>query len=97
MGKKYLEDIPVHGKTVFLRNDFNVPLNADLGIADDTRIRAALPTFRYLIENKARIICASHLGRPKGEVLPDCSLAPVAKRLADLLGQEVFFCAEGLH
>jgi 3-phosphoglycerate kinase len=96
MGKKYLEDIPVRGESVFLRNDFNVPLNADLGITDDTRIRAALPTFRYLIENKARIVCASHLGRPKGEVLPDCSLKPVAGRLADLLGQEVFFCAESV-
>jgi phosphoglycerate kinase len=94
MGKKFVQDIPVRGKMVFLRNDFNVPLNAEQEITDDTRIRAALPTFRYLIQNQARIVCASHLGRPNGEVIPDCSLAPVAKRLAVLLGQEVLFCGE---
>ncbi len=94
MGKKFIQDTIVNGKLVFLRNDFNVPLNPARQVTDDTRIRAALPTIRYLIQNKARIVCASHLGRPKGEVLPDCSLAPVAKRLAELLGQEVLFCAE---
>jgi len=94
MAKKFVKDIPVKGKLVFVRNDFNVPLSAAGEITDDTRIRAALPTFRYLIENRARIVCASHLGRPKGEVIPDCSLAPVAARLAELLGEEVLFCGE---
>lgn len=79
---------------VFVRNDFNVPLNDRGEITDDTRIRAALPTFRYLIENQARIVCASHLGRPKGHVDPNYSLAPVAGRLTELLGQEVLFCGE---
>jgi 3-phosphoglycerate kinase len=77
---------------VFLRNDFNVPLNSEQRITDDTRIQAALPTIRHLIQNRARVVCASHLGRPKGEALADCSLAPVAERLAELLGQEVIFC-----
>ncbi|MEI6613334.1 MAG: phosphoglycerate kinase [Chrysiogenales bacterium] len=94
MSKKFIKDITVRGKKVFLRNDFNVPLNANREITDDTRIRAALPTFRYLVENQARIVCASHLGRPKGEVIPDCSLKPVALRLAELLQQEVLFNGE---
>jgi 3-phosphoglycerate kinase len=94
MAKKFLTDVPVKGKLVFLRNDFNVPLDGRQQITDDTRIRAALPTFRYLIENGARVVCSSHLGRPKGEVIPDCSLAPVARRLAELLERDVAFCPE---
>jgi 3-phosphoglycerate kinase len=94
MAKKFLEDVQVKGKLVFVRDDFNVPLNAALEITDDTRIRASIPTLGYLVENGARVVCASHLGRPKGEVLPDCSLAPVAKRLGDLLGKKVQFCPE---
>jgi 3-phosphoglycerate kinase len=94
MKKKFIKDIPVNGKMVFLRNDFNEPLNNKRELIDDARIRAALPTFRYLLENKARIVCASHLGRPNGEVVPDCSLKPVNGRLAELLGQEVLFCGE---
>ena len=94
MAKKFLKGVPVRDRLVFVRNDFNVPLNAALEITDDTRIQAAIPTFRHLIANGARVVCASHLGRPKGEVIPDCSLAPVAKRLAELLGREVLFCAE---
>ncbi len=94
MGKKFVQDLSVRGKLVFVRNDFNVPLNADQKITDDTRIRAALPTLRYLIQNQARVICASHLGRPKGHVVPACSLAPLAERLSELLGQEVLFCPE---
>jgi len=96
MAKKNLADVPVKGKLVFVRNDFNVPLNAALQITDDTRIRASVPTLRYLIENGARVVCASHLGRPKGEVLPDSSLAPVAARLGELLGQAVAFCPEAI-
>ncbi len=94
MAKKFLKDVPVRDRLVFVRNDFNVPLNAALEITDDTRIQAAIPTFRYLIDNGARVVCASHLGRPKGEVIPDCSLAPVAKRLGKLLGQAITFCPE---
>ena len=94
MAKKFLKDVPVRGKLVFMRNDFNVPLNAAGEITDDTRIREALPSFRYLLENGARVVCASHLGRPKGEVIPDCTLAPVARRLGELLGQKVAFCPE---
>jgi 3-phosphoglycerate kinase len=94
MAKKFIQDVPARGKLVFVRNDFNVPLNDQQKITDDTRIQAALPTFHYLIKSGARIVCASHLGRPKGEVIPECSLAPVARRLSELLGQEVFFCPE---
>ena len=94
MAKKFLKDVAVRDRLVFVRNDFNVPLDAAGRITDDTRIQAAIPTFRYLIENGARVVCASHLGRPKGEVIPDCSLAPVAKRLGELLGQPVSFCPE---
>ncbi|MCU0237115.1 MAG: phosphoglycerate kinase [Acidobacteria bacterium] len=94
MAKKFLKDVAVKGKLVFVRNDFNVPLNAAGEITDDTRIQAALPTIRYLLENGARVVCASHLGRPKGEVLPDCSLAPVARRLGELLEKKVAFCRE---
>ena len=96
MEKKFVQDTAVRGQLVFLRNDFNVPLNGDRQITDDTRIRAALPTLNFLIQNKARVICASHLGRPKGEVIPDCSLAPVAERLSELLGQRVLFCPEAV-
>lgn len=84
----------MRGKLVFVRNDFNVPLHADQKIIDDTRIRAALPTLHYLIQNQARVICTSHLGRPKGQVVPACSLAPLAERLSELLGQPVMFCPE---
>ncbi len=94
MAKKSVLDVSVKGKLVFVRNDFNVPLDAGAAISDDTRIRAALPTFHHLLENGARIVCSSHLGRPKGEVIPDCSLAPVGKRLGELLGKKVSFCPE---
>lgn len=94
MAKKSVLDVPVEGKLVFVRNDFNVPLDAAGRIGDDTRIRASLPTLRHLLANRARVVCSSHLGRPKGEVIPDCSLAPVAKRLGELLGRKVAFCPE---
>jgi phosphoglycerate kinase len=86
---KRLEDIAFAGKTVFLRVDFNVPLNDQGGIRDDTRIRASLPTINYLLSRKARLVIASHLGRPKGTVDPKLSLRPVAKRLGDLIDREV--------
>jgi len=86
---KRLEDIAFAGKTVFLRVDFNVPLNDQGGIRDDTRIRASLPTINYLLSRKAKLVIASHLGRPKGKVDPKLSLRPVAKRLGELMDREV--------
>ena len=89
MNKKSVKDIDVRDKRVLVRCDFNVPLDADINITDENRIIGALPTIKYLIENGARVILCSHLGRPKGEFKPEYSLAPVAKRLSELLGQEV--------
>lgn len=86
---KRLEDINPNGKMVFLRVDFNVPLDEEQNIRDDTRIRAALPTIEYLLGRGARLVLCSHLGRPKGQVNPKLSLKPVARRLTELLGQEV--------
>lgn len=79
---KTIKDINLSGKRVFIRVDFNVPLDENNNITDDTRISSVLPTLKYAIENKAKLIIASHLGRPKGKVAPQFSLAPVAKRLA---------------
>jgi phosphoglycerate kinase len=86
---KSLEKIATTGKIVFARVDFNVPLDEHGGIRDDTRIRATLPTIRYLVGQKARLVLASHLGRPKGKIDPKLSLKPVAKRLGELIGQVV--------
>ena len=88
MNKKTIRDIDVKGKRVLMRVDFNVPLKEGT-ITDDTRIRAALPTIQYLLDNGASLILMSHLGRPKGEVKPEFSLKPVAVRLGELLGQNV--------
>lgn len=82
---KFLEEIEVKGKTVFLRVDFNVPLDENLNIRDDTRIQASLPTIKYLLEKGAKLVVASHLGRPKGQFNPKMSLKPVAARLEQLL------------
>ena len=87
--KKSARDIAVNGKKVFVRCDFNVPLDGDGNITDDIRIRGALPTIQYLLENGAAVILCSHMGRPKGQVNPKYSLKPVAVRLSELLGQEV--------
>ena len=85
MNKLTVKDICVKGKKVLVRVDFNVPLNKELGIDDESRILGALPTIKYLVENGAKVILCSHLGRPKGKFVPEMSLAPVAKRLAELL------------
>lgn len=90
MNKKTVKDIDVQGKKVLVRCDFNVPLDKETGaITDETRIQAALPTIKYLLENGAAVILCSHLGRPKGQFNKKYSLAPVAKRLSELLGFEV--------
>jgi len=94
MNKKTVKDIDVKGKRVLVRVDFNVPLNDKKEITDETRIVAALPTINYLIENKAKVILCSHLGRPKGTPDPAYSLAPVAKRLAELLPCKVTFATD---
>ena len=88
--KKTVKDINWAGKTAVTRCDFNVPLEGDR-ITDDTRIKAALPTIKYLMENGAATVLMSHLGRPKGKPVPEMSLAPVAKRLSELLGKDVKF------
>jgi phosphoglycerate kinase len=88
-----VRDLPVEGRRVLVRADLNVPLDNGR-ITDDTRIRASLPTIRYLREQGAEVIVCSHLGRPKGEPRPELSLRPVAERLAELLGEPVAFNAE---
>ncbi len=93
--KKTVRDFDPHGKKVLLRCDFNVPQNKETGeITSDKRIVAALPTIKYLLENGAAVIACSHLGKPKGEWKESLSLAPVAKRLSELLGMDVIFAKD---
>jgi phosphoglycerate kinase len=94
--KKTVTDIDVKGKKVLLRCDFNVPMAKDGSgkITDDKRIRAALPTIQYLLEQGAAVIACSHMGKPKGEWKPELSLKPVAARLSELLGQDVIMAAD---
>ncbi|TEU02430.1 MAG: phosphoglycerate kinase [Dehalococcoidia bacterium] len=90
MNKKTVRDIDLSGKRVLVRVDLNVPLDEGTGaISDDTRVRAVLPTIRYLIDRKARVILCSHLGRPEGKVVDELRLAPVARRLSEILGSPV--------
>ena len=88
MNKKSIKDVDVKGKRVFCRVDFNVPM-ADGKITDETRIQAALPTIKHLVEGGAKVLLASHLGRPNGEVVEELRLTPVANRLSELLGKDV--------
>ena len=92
--KLTVEDVDVKGKKVLVRCDFNVPLNDKQEITDETRIVGALPTIQYLIDNGAKVILCSHMGKPKGKPVPELSLAPVAKRLSEKLGKEVVFAAD---
>ncbi len=94
LNKKSVEDIQVAGKRVLVRCDFNVPLDENRNITDETRIDGALPTIKYLMDNGAKVILCSHMGKPKGEPKPELSLAPVAKSLSKKLGKEVVFAAD---
>jgi phosphoglycerate kinase len=89
MNKKSVKDIDITGKRVLMRVDFNVPLDKQQNVTDDNRIRAALPTIKYVLEKKAKLILMSHLGRPKGEVKPEYSLKPAAEALSRLLNRPV--------
>jgi phosphoglycerate kinase len=94
LNKLNVESVDVKGKKVLVRCDFNVPLNDKQEITDETRIVAALPTIQYLVNNGAKVILCSHMGKPKGNPVPELSLAPVAKRLSEKLGKEVIFAAD---
>lgn len=89
MGIKYIDEVKLEGKRVFIRADLNVPITESGEVADDTRIQEALPTIRYALRNGAKVILASHLGRPKGKAEPKYSIKPVAKRLQELLDREI--------
>jgi phosphoglycerate kinase len=95
MPKRTIEDVDVGGKRVLLRVDFNVPLNRDTGaISDDSRIRASLPTIKYLVDHRAKVIICSHLGRPKGKVVEDLRMSPIAERLSQLMGLPVVMASD---
>jgi 3-phosphoglycerate kinase len=94
MNKKSVKDVELGGKRVLMRVDFNVPLDKDLNITDDNRIKAAIETIKYIIDKSGKLILMSHLGRPKGQVKPEFSLKPVARRLSELLGKPVKFLDE---
>ncbi|MBB5336669.1 phosphoglycerate kinase [Pectinatus brassicae] len=94
MNKKSIKDINVNGKKVFIRVDFNVPMDENQNITNDKRIRATLPTLNYLLENNAALILACHVGRPKGERVPELSVKPIVKRLSELLGKEVKYAED---
>src|SRR3989442_14566257 len=94
LNKVTIEDLPLRGKRVIIRADFNVPLDESGHITDDTRIRGTLPTINYAVDEGARVILCSHLGRPKGKVDPRLSLPPLARRLQRLLGKEVLFAED---
>ena len=86
---QYINELDIKNKRLLIRVDFNVPLDKNLNITDDTRIRGVLPTINYALDKNAKVILCSHLGRPKGKVVPEMSLAPVARRLSSLVKKEV--------
>src|SRR5512139_651909 len=94
LNKLSIDELDVRGKRIFIRADFNVPLDDNLRITDDSRIRSTVPTINYAIDEGAKVILASHLGRPKGKPDPRYSLAPVAKRLQRLLDKDVIFAPD---
>ncbi len=94
LNKFIIDELPIKGKRVFIRADFNVPIDNNLVITDDRRIRSTIPTINYAIDAGAKVILASHLGRPKGKIDPRFSLMPVAKRLQRLLNKEVIFAPD---
>ncbi|MCK9268132.1 MAG: phosphoglycerate kinase, partial [Alkaliphilus sp.] len=94
--KKTIGELKVKGKKVLVRCDFNVPIDEKGNITDDIRIRSAMPTIEYILNNGGAVILMSHLGRPKGEPRPEYSLRPVAKRIAELIGKEVKFADDDL-
>jgi len=94
MMPKHVKDLELQGKKVFVRTDYNVPLDSEGQLTDDFRIRSSLPTIEFLLAQGAAVIVASHLGRPKGAVIPEMSLAPVAKRLGELIQAKVIFAPD---
>ena len=94
MNKKTIQQTDVNGQAVLMRVDFNVPLDAEGQVTDDRRIEMALPSIRSVTERGGRVILVSHLGRPKGQVVPAMSLRPAAQRLAALMGQDVHFASD---
>jgi phosphoglycerate kinase len=94
LNKLSIDELNIKGKKVFIRVDFNVPFDDNLRITDDSRIRSTLPTINFAIDEGAKVILASHLGRPKGKPDPRFSLAPVAKRLQRLLDKDVLFAPD---
>lgn len=96
LNKKTIKDMDVAGKRVLVRVDYNVPMDEEMNITDDIRITASIPTIKYLLDNEASVVLMSHLGRPKGEPKAKYSLAPVAKRLSELLDREVIFADDDM-
>lgn len=96
LNKKTIRDMDVQGKRVLVRVDYNVPMDDEMNITDDIRITASLPTIKYLLDNEASVILMSHLGRPKGEPKAKYSMAPVAKRLSELIDKEVIFADDDM-
>ena len=92
---KFIDQMAIEGKKLLFRVDFNVPLEGDI-ITDDNRIQAALPTIRYALDKEAAIILCAHLGKPKGKIVPELSLAPVAKRAGELLGVEILLAPDSV-
>lgn len=93
-GVKTIRDFDLHGKRVLIRVDFNVPLDKNLNVTDDTRIRASIPTIQYALDHGAKVILMSHLGRPEGKPVSSMSLSPASKRLSELLKREVIQCSD---